>query len=308
MNSAVSVVVLTYKRPDLLANCLTRLARLNTLPAEILVVDCSPQAESRSVVQENETTRVVLSVQGHNRRAEARRAGVEHATQEIIAFINDDGYVRDDWLDGLLTAYSDPTVTGVGGRVLTGRAQDDPVQPIRGGAVSFGQVLPDGRMSADFDQDPGRVIEVEYLSESNMSFRREAFLAADSGRSGLPGTGAADAVDLCLRIRAAGGRLVYSPGALLTQGLGDARVGGHPVGRRYFTFYSRRNHAEVLVRHFGVRDPRWRRFLGTIVRERSLHEIIGGKPLRSLTEVVVGLVGAVIGIVAGIGRRWRSRG
>src|SRR6185295_6879219 len=45
----------------------------------------------------------------------ARNTAVEHATGEVVVFLDDDATARPGWLRALLTPYADPDVIGVGG-------------------------------------------------------------------------------------------------------------------------------------------------------------------------------------------------
>jgi glycosyltransferase involved in cell wall biosynthesis len=54
---------------------------------------------------------------GHRGLAAARNAGVAHATGDIVAFLDDDALAERNWAEHLLGAYTDPSITGVGGVV-----------------------------------------------------------------------------------------------------------------------------------------------------------------------------------------------
>jgi len=128
---ACSVVVPTFRRDRELARLLAALAAQD-LPHdrfEVIVVDdaCSPSTPE--VVAEARRHDPCLSVRllAGSRRgpAAARNIGWRAACGAIIAFIDDDAYPADrTWLSQGLGALADPTLDGVGGKVIV--PTDDP--------------------------------------------------------------------------------------------------------------------------------------------------------------------------------------
>jgi glycosyltransferase involved in cell wall biosynthesis len=91
-----SVIVCTRQRPDLLARCLTSLAKLDGPDPEVIVVDNSAgDAETERVTARAGARYVVEARVGLSR---ARNAGIAAATGELIAFIDDDAIAEPGWL------------------------------------------------------------------------------------------------------------------------------------------------------------------------------------------------------------------
>ena len=110
----ISVVVPTYRRPDLLERCLTALVR-QTLPAdrfEIVICDDGPSEAAEAVVRRvqemcgGRPSLIYVPVPDTQGPAAARNAGWQRASGDVIAFTDDDTIPEPDWLWAGLTAMS----------------------------------------------------------------------------------------------------------------------------------------------------------------------------------------------------------
>lgn len=123
----ISVVVPTWRRPDLLRRCLDALCS-QTLPGqayEVIVCDDGPDADTRGLVDAMAQARQeaggpsirYLPVSTTQGPAGARNRGWEQARAEIVAFTDDDTMPDPAWLaQGLAAMGSD--LAAVSGRVL----------------------------------------------------------------------------------------------------------------------------------------------------------------------------------------------
>ncbi len=122
---AVSVVVCTRDRPELLATCLASLSALQPPPAEVIIVDNAPTTSATRELVAGTPFRYVLEPRPGLDRA--RNRGIEEARGRIVAFTDDDVRVAGDWMGALAAAFADPAVDVVTGLVLpaelTTRAQ-----------------------------------------------------------------------------------------------------------------------------------------------------------------------------------------
>ena len=122
----VSVVVPTYKRPDLLRRCLEALLAQSLVPTayEIVVVDDAPTPETRYLVEGLASiTRGVpalhyLTAPDTQGPAGARNRGWRFAAAPIIAFTDDDTVPDRDWLWNGLQAMARDDLAAVWGRVV----------------------------------------------------------------------------------------------------------------------------------------------------------------------------------------------
>ncbi|WP_415296793.1 glycosyltransferase family 2 protein [Cellulosimicrobium sp. SJTW-1] len=320
MTPTVSVVVVTYGRPDSVRECLAHLARLRSAPLEVIVVDATPADTTRRLVREEfPDVRLLHSTLGRGTTPESRQMGFSVARGDVVAFIDDDAYVAEDWLDELVAPYADPAVVAVGGRADNGIPGEESE-----GLGRIGRLLPDGRLTGHFGADPGRIVEVDHLLGANMSFRRSALAAIGGIRGGYPGTCLCEESDISLRLRATGGRLLFAPDAVVRHVAAPYGIGGKRFDRRYL-YYLRRNHVVMLVRNFGWRDPIVRRYARTTLHQQAdyVHTAIDrfrahkpdGSPRATrvrflapvvLTRSVAELVGLVAGVPAAAAARRRD--
>lgn len=122
----VSVVIPTYKRPDLLRRCLDALAMQDLDPSEFeaIVVDDAACESTRQQVADwiaqtgaDRSPFRYLPVTGAHGPAAARNLGWRAAKGEIIAFTDDDCLPCPQWLRAGLDAFAEETI-GVSGKLI----------------------------------------------------------------------------------------------------------------------------------------------------------------------------------------------
>lgn len=169
----------------MLATCLDALRAELRKPDELIVVDsgsASPAAVA-DVAWRNDARLVRCERPG---ASHARNQGWRAATHDLIGFIDDDVRVRPGWADALVTAFSDPSVAFVTGRVVVPEHQIGADRPVAITSRTTRTTLHPG-----LDGDLG--------ASANLAVRRTALLAVDGFDETLgPGTWAASAEDLDL--------------------------------------------------------------------------------------------------------------
>jgi GT2 family glycosyltransferase len=111
MKKKISVVVPTYKRPQLLMNCLVALSKQEMVKNdfEIIVVSDGPDEATRELM--HGINHLVLpyvqyiSLHVNSGPASARNAGWKKANGELVAFTDDDCHPSPGWLPALWNAY-----------------------------------------------------------------------------------------------------------------------------------------------------------------------------------------------------------
>lgn len=116
----LSIVIPTYRRPDLLARCLAALAAQD-LPAgdyEVLVADDAASDATRAQVERLGSPAVrYVAVTGRHGPAAARNAGWRAARGGVIAFTDDDTVPAPGWASAGLGAFDrDPELAAAAGR------------------------------------------------------------------------------------------------------------------------------------------------------------------------------------------------
>lgn len=201
----VSVVVPTRARPQFLRNCLISLFRLDYPHDryEIIVVEDGTE-EGQEVTEEarrHSPVPVRYRRIPHSGAATSRNVGLQLATGEIVAFIDDDGMAVSCWLQRHVQGLLKEGVAGVGGRVSP--EYPDPVIEARMG--------PGGDLKwSGFNALQPQVQDVDHLPGGNMSFWRKALIEVRGldARYTRRGSWRED-TDLCVRLRYKGYRLLY---------------------------------------------------------------------------------------------------
>jgi GT2 family glycosyltransferase len=288
----LSVIIVTLNRPDSLRRCLECLRAQEPPPGQIIVVDGSADERSRAVASDFAGVEYLRNPRGYGHMTLSRNMGLRAAQGSVVAFLDDDAFARPGWSREILQPYSvSPDIAGVGGRALN----LVPGEEMRG-LEEIGKFLPDGRLTANFAADSGKIIDVDHLIGCNMSFRRSMLARLGGLRDEYPGTEVREETDLCLRVRALGGRLVYNPAAVV-----EHTGAGQTKGKRFdlrYEFYAKRNHTYLLLRNFGPASRVFLRNLGG-----SLWEVISEaayKLAAALGRASFAAAGLAAGVLAGL--------
>lgn len=117
-----SIIICTYNRVEYLIETITSLtlALHSESDYEVLVIDNNSNDSTgervKSAFGEHPKVRYVLEIkQG---LSNARNRGLKEATGEIILFVDDDIEIQADYFSKLETAFEDPNVNVLGGKVL----------------------------------------------------------------------------------------------------------------------------------------------------------------------------------------------
>jgi len=221
----LSVALCTRDRPEMLRRALASLAVQSEPPAEILVIDNAPRdGRTREAVEAGS-----LAMPAVRYLAEpvpgldfARNRALAAATQEVVAFLDDDAVAHPDWAAAMLAPFAESARVGA----VTGRvdalAVETPAQRLfedNGGYARGGQRV---RLPLDAGRPlhgrraPLIAWAVSVGSGCSLAVRRPLLLslggfdeALDLGPA-LPGGGDHDAL---WRILQAGHEVVYEPAA-----------------------------------------------------------------------------------------------
>jgi O-antigen biosynthesis protein len=193
----VSVVVCTYNGARTLADCLDGVRRLDYADYELIVVDDGSTDASATIAAEFEARIISTPNRG---LSSARNTGAQAASGEIVAYLDDDARPDQHWLRYLAAAYRDPAVVAAGGPNIPPPEDGPTAQAVANS--------PGGPLHVLISDS-----EADHLPGCNLSIRRDALLAI--GGFDPQFTSAGDDVDICWRLRDAGGRLAFHAGAMV---------------------------------------------------------------------------------------------
>lgn len=217
---AVIVCAHTAERLANIRDALRSLEVQSRPPAEIiLIVDHNP--ELMATIRAEFPSVTVKPNSGAKGLSGARNTGVQSASADIVAFLDDDAGAAPDWLERLAAAYADADTMAVGGHV-------EPVWPQRRPRWfprEFDWVV--GCSYLGLPTAPG---PVRNLIGCNMSARREIIDAVGGfregqGRDGDNGSGCEE-TELFIRARAGfpDRNVVYDPGARVSHAVAPGRT------------------------------------------------------------------------------------
>ncbi|HVX83186.1 MAG TPA: glycosyltransferase [Phycisphaerae bacterium] len=263
MTLSLTVIIITLNRPDCVRRCLDDLAAQNPPPDQVIVVDGSPDSRTRDLCNQRSEILYLRNDAGPGHMTRSRNIGLLEATGEIVAFVDDDAFVHENWRSEILAPYADPAVGAVGGRVIQGSSPPQPWVEI----PKIGKLLPNGELYAGFDTDSRRILDVDHMMGCNMSFRAAVLAQLGGFRDDFPGiSGICEDSDMCLRVRCAGHKILFTPTAIVTH-IGAPQVKGRRFDARY-NFYAGHNNALLLIRNFGLFSVLFFRFLLSAARDR----------------------------------------
>lgn len=275
---SASIVICTCFRSAALRDCLASIAQEIEAGREVVVVDNGPDAETEAIVRATPGVRYVAEPSRGLSRA--RNTGVRAITGEIAVFIDDDVRPEPGWIDALLPAFDDPSVSVACGLVLPDALETEAQIAFQHDLGFGGMGLVPIRFDADFKRAFRLGVPVWHIGAgANMAVRKSALerLGGFDPRIG-PGAagGCGDDSEFWHRALFAGGQLVYEPLSIVRhqhRREWDALKGqayGYGLGHMVALFaqYARDRDGGDLMRAFYVL-PRW--YLGRFLRMGRRH-------------------------------------
>ena len=235
-NPHVSILVATTARPDLAGPCLKSLFERTTYgnwDVLLLVSERTLQSPERAGLlqrfAERPNARIIEYPDRPFNYSSVNNLGAAQASGDILCFLNDDTeIITADWLEQLVARVSLPRVAAAGPMLyypdgtiqhagvilgLGGIAGHACHRALRGTSGYFGRACLEQQVSC--------------VTAACMAIRAKVFRTLGGFDEGLPL--AYNDVDLCLRLRAAGWRIIWTPAAELIHHE-SASLGRHDAG------------------------------------------------------------------------------
>jgi GT2 family glycosyltransferase len=193
----ISVIVCSRNGERTLRDCFEGLSRLEYPDFEVIVVDDGSSDGTAAIGREYGFRVISTGGQGLGR---ARNVGLDAATGEIVAYLDDDAYPDAHWLSYLAAVFLRTPHAGVGGPNIAPSG--------------------DGSVAACVASAPGGPVhvllsdaEAEHVPGCNVAFRKDALQALGGFDPRFRVAG--DDVDVCWRLREGGSTLGFSPSAVV---------------------------------------------------------------------------------------------
>lgn len=259
-----SVVIVTHQSRDVIGDCLTALRRTGVLPAygarrawaEVIVVDSGSRDGTPDLVERAFPTVKSIRVDENVGFGAGCNLGREHATGEVVVFLNPDAVVRPGAIAQLRDYLADhpevaavgPHLIGDGGAVQeAGRRFPSPVGELRNQWSRFVKPLVRRAPSDEIAEIPA---SVDWITGACMAVRRDA----------LEAVGGFDPrfflyweeTDWCLRARRAGWEIRLDPRIRVDhRGGKSAARSGRCLERGNVSAYFRASRRAYFEKHFG---------------------------------------------------------
>lgn len=193
----ISVVVCTYNGSRTIRECCEGLQRVQYPNFEVIIVNDGSTDATAKIVSEFAYRVISTSNMG---LSHARNLGMQAATGEIVAYLDDDAIPDTHWLTYLAAAFARTQHVGIGGPNVT--------------------IKEDGWIAECIGNSPGNPTHIllsdevaEHIPGCNMAFRKSALEAIGGFDPQFRIAG--DDVDVCWRLQQAGGTLGFSPAAMV---------------------------------------------------------------------------------------------
>ncbi len=275
----ISVVVCSYNGARTIRDCLEGLQKLRYPDYEVIVVN-DGSTDATPTIARQYAVRLINSSNGG--LAAARNIGLEAATGEIVAYIDDDASPDPCWLTYLAATFAATAHAGVGG----------PNVPVPGEGLTAEGV-------ANAPGAPMHVLlsdqEAEHIPGCNMAFRRACLQAIGGFDPQFRVAG--DDVDVCWRLEQRGWTLGFHPGAMVwhsrrnsvrqywkqQRGYGEAEA---LLERKWPQKYNSVGHLTWAGRVYSRGPFHWR-------KGRIYHGVWGSGPFQSLYQPAPSVLGVL---------------
>jgi O-antigen biosynthesis protein len=301
----ISVIVCTHNGSRTIRECLGGLQKLDYPAAEVIVVDDGSTDDTAAIARQFHFR--LLST-AHGGLAAARNTGLEAATGEIIAYVDDDAWPDPHWLKYLALTFDYESCAAVGGPNI--------------------RPPPDGAIADSVANAPGGPIhvmltdtEAEHVPGCNMAFRKAALQAIGGFDPRFRTAG--DDVDVCWQLQAAGLKVAFSPAAVVwhrarktlsaywkqQSGYGKAEA---LLAVKWPDKYNGAGHPNWTGRVYGKSAPFWLNFRARIysgIRGSAPFQFIYGRTAGALDSLLTTpewyLAITCLGVFSTIGIFWR---
>jgi len=218
----VTIIIPTFNNLGLTRQCLeTIFSNTRAGSYELMVVDNASTDGTPAFLREQEKAgrlKLISNVRNEG-FARACNQGAQAANGPLALFLNNDTKVTSGWLDAMIGAARRPQVGIVGAKLLYADGR------IQHAGIGFINGVPDhpNRHAQADAPEVNQSRELDMVTGACLLIRRELFLKLagfdEAYRNGV------EDIDLCLRARAAGFKVVYEPNAVVYH------LEGQSVGR-----------------------------------------------------------------------------
>lgn len=276
----VGIIVLTWNNAAEIRDCIKSLLAQTYSAFKLVIVDNASTDDTVKIIQQ-EFPQIELIVLKENLfYAGGNNFGVDYMIKTydpgFVAILNPDTVVEDNWVESQVAHMQmDVKVGIIGPKILfaegfgiadkTTTGQQKVINSV--GMAPGGYLFPADKGFGEFDRNQYKTIEQVYaVSGISMFLRSE--MVKKTGLFFTPLQMYFEDVDLCLRAKRAGWKVVYLP----TTTVHHKHMESAKLGESTYFYWSRRNYLVLISRNYS-----FKRFLGavrTLAKESSLLQFI----------------------------------
>ena len=249
---SVSIVIPVLNNFEMTKQCLAAIERTGGLVStEIIVVDNASTDGTPGFLREAKRKGRLHFIRNETNQGFARgcNQGASQARSDILLFLNNDTVPVPGWIDALLAAAKRPEVGVVGAKLLYAN------NTIQHAGIGWINGVPDHphRHAQPLAPEVNTPRELDMVTGACLMIHRDLFLQLagfdESYRNGV------EDIDLCLRARAAGRKVVYEPRSVVYHLEGQSAGRFNHVNENLRLFFSRWDRSFDSQRNFVLPQP-----------------------------------------------------
>lgn len=296
--TSVVVCAYTLRRWDDLAEAIDSVRAQPEASEVILVIDHENELLGRAEEKWGATDVIIVPNRHRQGLSGARNTGLELASGELVAFLDDDAVAAADWLRLLVDCFVDDNVVGAGGSAVPNWPSGIPVPTLPPELLWV--------VGCTYRGQPRELTEVRNVLGCSMVFRRIPLLTiggfnVKTGRVGQIPLGGEE-TEACIKLRQAfpASRVMFEPRSVVRHRVTADRTTWRYLRRR--SFFEGISKA-ALSRDLGHQDAlsSERSYVGRILPGGVWRELSHGHPLGALA-IALSLASAGLGYCYGISR------
>jgi len=199
MSSPSVSIIIASTRPNMLVEVLKCLQNQSFQDFEIIIICIQ---KNKKIIEIASNFGAKLYEDQGKGRCYARNLGLKNSIGEIVVFFDDDISINENWIETAFKFFHlNSDIGGIGGLPITPKDYRSIVYPLR---FFLNVILGISNWDLDFNNRK----EVNYLSGSNMAFRRDVLFLVGGFDENFYGPCAGEDADICLRITRKGYKLI----------------------------------------------------------------------------------------------------
>jgi len=255
-NLTISVVIPTYQRPKYLEMAVVSLLNQSQLPDEILMISRDDDENTNKKAKELiDRYSGMVKIENYHVIEPGFlppiEKGIEYATSEIVAFLDDDAEAYPEWIYQLITTYKNSTIGGVGGRYEN--YFNFELVEYKKHSISA-KITWYGKFIGNLISEPisNSLIDADFFIGGNMSFRRKILNEITIDPVLKKNVSFHWEIDVCQQVKKLNYTLIYNPNIIVKHHTAPREIEGNRTINYDASYYTNFNHAYIVFKHLSL--------------------------------------------------------